>query len=930
MARTKREYPALSDPIDEKILKTLFLVNHKSTSNYASEKCLISIKKYIKDKYQDSYKNFGLTEDAIKKTIYFDRKDRRVGNDNLVKALQSIYNADNIYNCITHPKLENYFHKNLLKELKIHQAKPSLDSFLECENEACVQDFIDKYTTNQEKYDYSNINESKQEVQIEEKTSTHKNRYLSIPRLDKDYLSNIENLEKMKKLLFSDEYSEIGVLGRGGLGKSSLVTSLANNKEVREYFKDGIYFVQLGYEVDDKEIKKLYEELASSLYIETTNINRNELKRSFNNKKVLLIIDNVWNIQYLKSDFNILDSNTASKLIFTSRKRAIAKNLKAKQFDIDFTKKQALQLLEKKVGVIDPKLLGDVEDILNKVAYLPLAVVIIGDFIKQNNLEDRLKNILNKLETSKIDKIYQLDPVNDYHENLMIIIQLSVDNLKKFKENYFELSIFNVETKINPETLKIYWGEYDYINIVDELINSSLLFENIDIDGKVYYYLHDLEKSFILNKVINESDEDKEVLKYRKLIDNYKKFCNEQWYKIPIKNEYFYNNYIYICKIIKNELLAKEISKSILYKQNNLSVVNIKEIINLLKLNKINVAKKILVKSHNERAVEWALTIYGKTQNKENFLKKEDISNHNTIFRSIFNFPDNSEVVQDFSKEYLKDTNNLAPSLTENCLYALGKQSEIVHYFAKEYLNDSSNYNISIIHFIIHYLNMSSKKAEDFARDYLENTRDYNCETIKCCLLILGEQVNKERSFAERYLDKNSNCDSNITIECLTILGDNSTVAKSFAEKYLDENNNFDSNITIKCLKILGESSEISKRFTGEWLENFNLSDQFLASECLKILGREFKEAQDYAKVYLDKQNCAYMRYKTVQQCIQILGKDSSEVINFAKKWFRHRDTFDSQILDQCIEILGDDAKEEKLYKHKIDSNMMDEYIICF
>ncbi len=138
------------------------------------------------------------------------------------------------------------------------------------------------------------INKDKKETKI--------NIYISVPDLETklpEYLPREEDMIKMKKILLDNNIGitgvnkSLGLHGMGGIGKSIFAIALGNDKEVREYFKDGIYFIKLG---QNPKIEAIQIDLLYYLGIETTESSLVKLQEAFFNKQALLIIDDIWNI----------------------------------------------------------------------------------------------------------------------------------------------------------------------------------------------------------------------------------------------------------------------------------------------------------------------------------------------------------------------------------------------------------------------------------------------------------------------------------------------------------------------------------------------------------------------------------------------------------------------------------------------------------
>jgi len=474
--------------------------------------------------------------------------------------------------------------------------------------------------------------------------------YASVPNLITklpEYLSRDNDMIMIKQILLDDGDSNRALClhGMGGIGKSIFAIALANDKDVREYFKDGIYFIKLGQNPD---IPSIQIDLLYYLNIDTIEPTLAKLRNAFSNKKALLIIDDIWSIKDYKY-FDIV--NNKSKLLITTRQKNIGTALHTKNYYINIlSEEQSILLLEKKVGDINKDMLGLAKIILNKCGYLPLAISIIGSILKG---KDNLwwEKVLYDLKTERLQKI-KFENENEEHENLYKVIDLSVNYLNKSTKNkYLSLSIFYNTSNIYRATLEIYWGE-DYLEYIDELISFSLIIESKDNQDRVIYTMHDLQMYYIqyMEEDIN--------IQYKNYINSYQIKYLDNWFNISLDDVFFYNKYIEISKRLNNKKLRKEITKNlILYKE----FLDIEFILKVTKngyLSSLYVAEKVLQNKQTVATIFWCLSVL-----------------------SI-----NNEIVQSFSKNYLKKK-NINTHLAIKCLNILEASNVDVKVFAKKYLN---------------------------------------------------------------------------------------------------------------------------------------------------------------------------------------------------------------------------------------------------
>lgn len=647
--------------------------------------------------------------------------------------------------------------------------------------------------------------------------------YLSVHPLPAEYLPRNEDMVKVKKVLLNDikENKKIGLYGMGGIGKSVFSLALANDIEVKRYFKDGIYFIQLG---ESPDIENIQIELLKYMGIDNAELAtiKIDIEQALLDKKALFIIDDVWDIRHI----NFLNiKNQDVKTLITTRKRDILRAIGAKEYLVNLLHpEQSLLLLKKKVGVIEEALLPLAEEILERCGYLPIAINIIGANLKGKD-ERYWNNILKKLKSSNIEKI-KFDNANSQHQNLDKVIDISVNNLNtQLKDSYLSLSIFENTKRIPATTLEVYWGD-DYLDLVDELTNVSLLFEDKDFKNKFFYYVHDLQLDYIKKR----SDDDAKKLGYRKLLKSYKEQYGGLWSNIPIEDNFFYKNFLEICLSLEEKDLAQEISENLLDNSSQLSLPLVKKIISFFNLEAANIALNLLKNSEVPEVLIWVLNMSDSM---------------------------NSEI-QNFSKKYIEQSFvHLHIGLAMKCLDTLGSNSDEVQVFSQKYLNLSNeDLHPDLVIKCLNILDKTPLEFKNYAKNYISKDifRIHDGLAIKC-LDILDQNLEEVKLFAIRYIQKNE-WNHRLALLCLEILNDDLNgleEIRAFAKKYLNQDVMIVGNsLSIKCLQVLGIESEDAQVFANNYLSKSPRLNK-LYMECINVLN----DSNDLDKVFseLDDNN---------------------------------------------------------------------------
>ena len=567
--------------------------------------------------------------------------------------------------------------------------------------------------------------------------------YATIPSLiDKDEYIKREEIEEIKKSLLGDSKEigitstsrQVGLHGMGGIGKTVTAIALAHDKDLQQYFTDGIYFVTIGRNPNIKELQS--QLLEDGFSIDDANPSVAKIREVFQNKKALLVLDNVWEVKHIK-EFDI--STSLAKVLITSRQKDI---LRGKIHTIDIlSPEQAIRLFKNITGDINQELEGIAKYILEECGFLPLAVHIIGYTLRSRKVDD-YKNILDRLKKSQTNRISLRSVENEEHKNLFEVINISFDYLEDWIQDYYlSLSIFKDENYITKETLQNYWGD-DFFDVKNSLIDASLLKEEVSKSGFIGYTLHDLQKDFLVIK-------DNIGERYQKYIKIYSDKYSNRWEDIEYRDIFFHYNYIDIYSKADNKNIVQDITKGLLKNYKYFTIESVQKLIKYLHIDKKETIEKLLDTNKNNGLLVW-------------ILKNLDLNNKKSI---------------KFAKKYLElDANEIDGNLTIKCLdIANINNKELAEEFAKKYLElDANEIDGHITIKCLDIANINNKElTEEFAKSYFLE-KDLNEAIIRKCFAIVKKDYKEAIEYAEKYIEKNFNNLGNFTVNiALYFLQDN-------------------------------------------------------------------------------------------------------------------------------------------------------------
>ncbi|TKY46741.1 putative disease resistance protein [Spatholobus suberectus] len=194
------------------------------------------------------------------------------------------------------------------------------------------------------------------------------------------------------------ERSVISVVGMGGLGKTTLVSRVFNNKKVIGHFDSHAWItVSQSYTVEGLMrdlLKKLCKEKREDPPQDISEMDGHsligEVRNYLRQKRYVVIFDDVWNVElWGQIESATLDDKTGSRILITTRKKDVADSFKSSHFDHahelkPLTLEKSMELFCKKTfrfdynGCCPDHLMNISSEFVKKCKGLPLAIVAIG------------------------------------------------------------------------------------------------------------------------------------------------------------------------------------------------------------------------------------------------------------------------------------------------------------------------------------------------------------------------------------------------------------------------------------------------------------------------------------------------------------------------------------------------------------------------
>lgn len=337
----------------------------------------------------------------------------------------------------------------------------------------------------------------------------------------------------------------IVIHGMPGIGKSILADELACDESVKNRFTYATLLIRLGQNTYQEQLlNKLNDcikELGYSKRFDGIESAKNYLHKLLRNRKVLLIVDDVWSNKQLNA---FPDSIPGGRLLFTTRNADIFKNnfpmlepYKLKPL----SQEQSLLLLNKLGCDLQEKQRQLALELVEEVGRLPLAIKLLASHIKDGI---PLEHLLEQLQ----EESNKLQILNYGDTNLIALFNLSLRKLnEKQKEHFSWLGILAEDTLITNKIAANVWKikETEASIILQLLENRALLMINNQDKNNKIYIMHDIAHSRAKHLIYAPKDLHQSTdlpglgltieQAHIELLERYQKKCSKKnlWYTLP-------------------------------------------------------------------------------------------------------------------------------------------------------------------------------------------------------------------------------------------------------------------------------------------------------------------------------------------------------------------------------------------------------------
>ncbi|CAN6442625.1 unnamed protein product [Victoria cruziana] len=301
----------------------------------------------------------------------------------------------------------------------------------------------------------------------------------------------IKQLLQAGEVVKKRNYSIVAIVGKGGLGKTFLAQMICNDERVKEHFADGVWWVCVSEKPNPIDlVKKLLEAITKkdasdgAKDLETL---CGKLRDAIKNKRFLLILDDVWDLDWWeKLEGHLHEGASGSKILITTRIGSLMESDSVcnvfKHYLEEFSWKDSWKLFlenvdEKEEGLKEKGLIEIGERIVrSRCGGLPLVIKTVGRLL-------HVKKSKEEWESVEENPIWSWKKNNDDDKGVLLPgLMLSYDALPPHLKNCFVYcGLFPKDFQMEKEMLTQQWTAHGLVkekeanDCLNELISRCLL-----------------------------------------------------------------------------------------------------------------------------------------------------------------------------------------------------------------------------------------------------------------------------------------------------------------------------------------------------------------------------------------------------------------------------------------------------------------------
>ena len=342
---------------------------------------------------------------------------------------------------------------------------------------------------------------------VQPKTVVRRTPKLMAPNPPADFVARPTEYNALRDLLLADGNAPVGITaairGAGGYGKTTLAQALCHDSAIIEHFPDGIFWVELAQEPGELtgRVLNLVENLIDRRPGSTTlDAATSELIKALGDKKLLLVIDDVWQAVHVTP---FLQGGPHCTRLVTTRINTVLP-VDAPRISVDAMQRdEATQLLG--AGLSDGG--KALEKLAVRLGEWPLLLRIINAVLRQwvglgESLQQAITDVNQALSEEGLGVFQNTASANERHTSVAATINVSLRLLNDRERQYYQqLAIFPEGADIPLATVAQLWhlSPLAAKMICVRLVDLSLLLR-FDLNT---IRLHDVIRTYLREKQPN-------------------------------------------------------------------------------------------------------------------------------------------------------------------------------------------------------------------------------------------------------------------------------------------------------------------------------------------------------------------------------------------------------------------------------------------
>ena len=357
--------------------------------------------------------------------------------------------------------------------------------------------------------------------------------YAVTPRLRGPLLGRDSESSRLLALLLAPEtQSFVGLSGPPGVGKTALASHVAQHPRVLAKFHDGVAWIGLGRNVDPNAVLlslASFSGISDSLFVSLDSIESRSraVRQALAGKRCLVVLDDAWDLESIR--LSALGGVQCIHLVTTrspllARQVAQTASLPIPELSVDASIRLFASVAPEAIAVAE----REAQEVLTQVGGLPLAIILIGQFVgaeAHSNQPRRIRAALTRmadpsarLNLTGLKDLIRPDGVENAQLSLNRVIRMSFEALSPtLQQGLAALALFNPKpnsfSEVAAERVALLTCE-----AIDQLNGSGLL-ESVSAGRfSLHQAIHDF---VVVNAEVGNAAYERFVAYYDELLKNY-------------------------------------------------------------------------------------------------------------------------------------------------------------------------------------------------------------------------------------------------------------------------------------------------------------------------------------------------------------------------------------------------------------------------